>query len=328
MYARWGTPHNNSSINFYVRLCGHFLAKSVLAESTAVWVTAMTDVESEKWQGWLLVQPCTYCPPDRAKQLPMCLYCNEKWWAKAQCWWYKRPHDKMARAACPECALKNWQYVQPPLDNFDDWSHLCTTHSLVAMEGCPLVVDGDGKPVDTRITNLRTPLPPCPPPHGSVGRHDQLLPPGPPPHGFVGAYSPPDPVPPLALPDLPRDPPAPALEVRTVESRIAALESVLMPTGVRASVPGQGSVIDRLAALENAMTACHAAVTTTLSPAISNLERQVRDLQRGTRENRWQTRAFAMWLMRHRASDAWYYYDDVDALLGLMWDENDNWDWD
>ena len=32
MYARWGTPHNNSSINFYVRLCGHFLAKSVLAE--------------------------------------------------------------------------------------------------------------------------------------------------------------------------------------------------------------------------------------------------------------------------------------------------------
>ena len=218
------------------------------------------------------------------------------------------------------------------------------------MEGTPLIVDGDNEPVDTRITNHRTPisplahgsvgrhdqaLPPGPPRHhGSVGHHDQPFPPGPPPHGHVGVY---DPVP-LAIPaDLPRNPPALSaaqwLEdpwqagttpMTLLESRIAALESRLAPTGVVSSVPGQGSVIDRLAALENAMTACHAA----LPPAISDLERQVRDLQRRVRENRWQMRAFAMWLMRHRASDAWYYYDDVDALLGLMWDENDNWDSD
>ena len=201
------------------------------------------------------------------------------------------------------------------------------------MEGTPLIVDGDNEPVDTRITNHRTPISPLA--HGSVGRHDQPLPPGPPPHGCFGVYSPPrsvDPVP-LALPaDLPRVPPALSTaqwledpwEAGTLESRIAALESRLVPTGVVSSVPGQGSVIDRLAALENAMTACHAA----LPPAISDLERQVRDLQRRVRENRWQMRAFAMWLMRHNASDAWYFYDDVDALLGHMWDENDNWDWD
>ena len=91
------------------------------------------------------------------------------------------------------------------------------------MEGTPLIVDGDNEPVDTRITNHRTPISPLA--HGSVGRHDQPLPPGPPPHGCFGVYSPPrsvDPVP-LAVPELPRVPPALApWDGGTLEARIAA----------------------------------------------------------------------------------------------------------
>ena len=96
---------------------------------------------------------------------------------------------------------------------------------------------------------------------------------------------------------------------RSVTERLDALEHAIVDTGLVSDQVGEGSVSDRIRALERSMFAAHG---------------RIDELQRRVQQNEWQNRSVANWLRQHGPEDAWGY-NHVRELLDVMWSEN-QWD--